>query len=165
MTLVAFQRGLNMRRSFTLRNHVIVATGTDTQHFVVVHRTVRNGSPRCRTWLVTGITRISGINMISALAGGYRSVMTTDTSADHLRVINIGSGHRRPWRRSRLMTGIARIGGINMVRALTRRHNAIMATDTGTDHLGMIDVGYRHRGPWGRTCSMTGIALVARVDM
>lgn len=165
MTLVAFQRGLNVGWSFTLRNHVIVATGTETQYFVVIHGAVSNRNPRRRTWLVTGITYIGGINMISALARRYRSVMTTDTSANHLRVINIGCSHRCPWRRSRLMTGIARIGGINMVRTLARRHNAIMTTDTGTDYLGMIDVNYRHRSPWDWTCGMTRIALVGRVDM
>jgi hypothetical protein len=37
MALVAFQRCLDMRRAFTLRDDIVVAAGTHTQHFTMIY--------------------------------------------------------------------------------------------------------------------------------
>ena len=58
------------------------------------------------------------------------------------------------------MTGIAGIGTVNVRGTLTRRYHTVMTFRTGTNDLGMIYVGCRHRHPGGRKSLMAGITKI-----
>ena len=63
------------------------------------------------------------------------------------------------------MTGFAQIGGIRMVARFTSSNGSIMATDTGSDYLRVIDVARRNRCPVGRVNHMTGITKICRINV
>lgn len=114
MAVIAFQGRLDMRRSFALRVHVIVATGADTQCLCMVHRAGRHRHPGYRSRLMAGVTDIGGINMTSGLATGNTAIVATDTGAYHLGVIHIGRRQWRPRCGCSLVASFAVIGGIYM---------------------------------------------------
>jgi hypothetical protein len=65
--------------------------------------------------------------------------MTAGTGANNMRMIHRAGLHGRPRCWPRLMTRIARIGGINMIATLTRGNAAIMTTGASTDYLRVIN--------------------------
>lgn len=73
--------------------------------------------------------------------------MATGACANDLRVIHISIHNRNPRRGSRLMAGIAGIGGIDVVGAFTTGNSTVVATDTTTHYLGMIHIRGSHRNP------------------
>lgn len=77
MAIVALLRGNNVRRSFTRGDHIVMATGTHADNFVVIDIAIGNGYPRRGSRLMTCVTGVGGINMRCALAGRDRAVMTT----------------------------------------------------------------------------------------
>ena len=58
------------------------------------------------------------------------------------------------------MAGIALIQTVDMVGALTTGLGAIVATDTGTNHLRVVNGVSRNGYPWRGSRRMTGIALI-----
>ena len=68
---------------------------------------------------MTGFTDVSGVDMRSTLARSNHTIMTTDTAADNLRMIHGTGCNRNPGSRSRLVTGITHIGGIDMIKTFT----------------------------------------------
>lgn len=63
------------------------------------------------------------------------------------------------------MAGIALVAAANMVGALTTGQGAIMTTDTGTNHLRVVNGVCRNGNPWRGTRGMTGIALLRAINM
>ena len=119
----------------------------------------RRRHPRGDT--VAIVTRLRGGNMLRMLAARNNTVMTRSANAQHLRVINAIGDDRYPRRGTGIMTGVALIGGINMLSALTRRNNAVVTTRTNANDLRMIDRGRTHRKPRRRTNRVTRITLIA----
>lgn len=58
------------------------------------------------------------------------------------------------------MTGIALVARRNMVNRLASRNVAVVAIETCTDDLGMIDRGRGYRLPGGRVFLMAGITHI-----
>ena len=67
MTGIASVRGINMTGGLATGNGAIMTAGTGTNHISMVNRIIRNGCPRCRAGLMTGIAGIRTTNMI----GGF----------------------------------------------------------------------------------------------
>jgi len=88
---------------------------------------------------MTGVTDIRCINVVRGFTGSRYAIVTAETGTNHLTMINCTTGHRNPWRWTRLMTGIAQICCIDVVHRLTAGGGSIMAADTGTNHLRMVN--------------------------
>lgn len=61
MTGIARRTGLNMLRSFALRDNAIVTISTEGGYLIMIHR--QNGSPEVGTAAVTGLAQIRGGHM------------------------------------------------------------------------------------------------------
>lgn len=85
MTIVTFLGGGNMVRAFACSCHVVVTTGTNTQHFIVIYDADR--SPGYRRGLVTGFARIGGTNVVGSFAGADTAIVTRYTAAGDLVMI------------------------------------------------------------------------------
>ena len=86
---------------------------------------------------MTGATGFSRWNMDCGLAGGNHSIVTAFTGAKHLIVINLG---RIPCdARALLMAGLAHVCCVEVILTFTVSDGAIVATNTATDDLPMID--------------------------
>ncbi len=71
------------------------------------------------------------IRMIARLIGQVTTIATTE----HLRVV-----HTRNWiPRTRIVAGLAHIGGRNMIYGLSRCGRAIVATGATTRYTGVIE--------------------------
>lgn len=84
---------------------------------------------------MAGIANIRTVNVARSLATGGSAIVTTNTSANHVRVIDVGYINRCPRRRSRGVAGIAGVGTINVSGALARGNDTVMATGAVTDDL------------------------------
>ena len=146
-------------------NRSIVTTYTGADHFIVIHGIIGHRLPWRRPRLMTGIAVIGGIYVISAFTRSNHSIMTADTGTDDLVVINGAAIYRRPWCRSWLVTGITGIGAIDMIHALTRRHQTIVTTDTGAIHLRMVHHVSGDGRPQSWEFFVAGIAHVRSIYM
>lgn len=63
------------------------------------------------------------------------------------------------------MTGITGIAGIDMGRRFSGGDNGVVAINTVTDHLTVINPVTQHRRPACRQLVMTGITLIGTVDV
>ena len=88
---------------------------------------------------MTGITDVCRVDMVHTFTRCYHAIVTAHAGTDNLAVINVCSCYRRPGCGSWCVTGFAGIAGIDMCRALARRYDTIMATDTGAIYLRMIN--------------------------
>jgi len=131
----------------------------------MINRTRLHWRPRGRSRLVTRIARIRGIDMVGALAGRNRTIVTTDTRANDFVMVHCITRHGLPGCWARLMTRITGITGINMVGALARGDDTIMATNTGTDDLRMINGSAVYRRPGRRTGLVACVAGIGGIDM
>jgi len=103
--------------------------------------------------------------MIGPLAGRNHIVMTAGTHTQHFIMINRTGLHWRPRGRSRLVTRIARIRGTNMISTLARCDCSIVATDTRTYDMRMINVRICNGSPWSRSRLVTRITGICAIDM
>ena len=85
MTIVTFLCGGDMGRALTCSCHVVVTTGTNTQHFIVIYAADR--SPGYRRGLVTGFAGIGAANMVGAFAGADTAIVTRRTTTGDLVMI------------------------------------------------------------------------------
>lgn len=60
------------------------------------------------------------------------------------------------------MTGVTRVGGIDMIRIFTAGDRAVMTADASANDMGMIHVCREHRHPGYRTV-MAGVAYIAGI--
>jgi hypothetical protein len=81
---------------------------------------------------MTSITSIPGIDMIWTFAGCDTIVVATDTSSYHRIMIHRSCCNGSPRRGSRLMAGIAKIRGIQMIRAFAGRSDIVVAVNAIT---------------------------------
>ena len=95
------------------------------------------------------------------LATGDRAVVATGASTDHVAMIYRNGWDRCPGYRSRLMTGITSIGGIDMVCRLTGCQCTVMTTGTDTLHFVVIHCARRYGYPAGREHIMARFANIA----
>ena len=93
---IAFFSGRNMGWWFSAGDHIIVTARTYTQHFRVIDRAVGNRRPGCRPNRMTRVAGIGGINVVWIFAGRHRTIVTTDTGSQYMRVVNIRNSNRCP---------------------------------------------------------------------
>ena len=86
---------------------------------------------------MAGTTGFSRWNMDCGLPGGSHSIVTAFTGAKHLIVIDLSRIPGNP--STLLMAGFAHVCCIEVVLAFTVSDGAIVATNTATDDLPMID--------------------------
>ena len=105
----------------------------------MIHRAGRYRGPGCRRWLVTGFAQVGGINVVKRLTTGCCTIVTTKAGSQNFIVINCSWCNRCPWCGWQLMTGFAHIAGIDVITGFSASRGAIMATETRTNHLIMIN--------------------------
>jgi hypothetical protein len=130
MTAVTGQYGWYMVYSLTLSNNTVVTTLTGTDHFVVIDGTCCNRDPGRWTNQMTGVANIAAEYMCCSLAGCDVAVMTGNTTANNLGMINRAGCYRDPGC-CRCMAGITNVCGIDMACTLTAGANTIMTGKTG----------------------------------
>lgn len=146
---------------FTASDTAIV-TGLATCDFTVVHI---DAGPAARRRNMASAAIVRGGGMVTRLAWRRGIIMAGHAGADHLIMVNILRRYRNPGRRTGLVTGRTVVGGINMSAAFAGGAITIMATDTGTKDLRMINRGRWHRRPGGRKFLMAGVTNIRRIDM
>lgn len=111
---------------------------------------------------MTRVARIRGVNVVYRFTRCNGSIMTAGTGANDLRVIDVSTGDWCPGCWARLVAGITVIGTIYVRRTLARGNNPVMATDTATNNLVVVNciVGYNP----GRNY-MTCLTLVTGINM
>lgn len=154
-----------MACAFTLRYHVIMAATAYSNNFVVIHCTVCDRCPGCWTGLMAGIAYICTVNVTSRFTGCSRSIVATNTGANDITVVYCTIGHWSPRSRSRLMTGIAGVGRIDMTSTLSTGSSAIVTTKAGTDDFVVIYCCCGNGCPCGREYGMTCIADIRAIDV
>ena len=123
---------------FARGGNAIVTRRTDPYDLGMIHRIWRDRYPGHRAGLVTGIAKIGRLYVQGRLARGDNTVMTTDTGTVNLGMVYRGRCNGSPGRRSGLMTGIAAIGGCNMIGCFTRGRHSIMTGDACANNLCVI---------------------------
>lgn len=114
---------------------------------------------------MAGITHVAAINVGGRLAAGNHAIVTACTTADDMPMIDRTGGYRYPLHRTRLVAGVTGIGGVDVRRGFTRSDNAIVATGTYANNLGVIHGVRRQWRPGCRRNAVTSIALISGVDM
>ena len=87
---IALQCRFNMRRAFAYGDHIIVATGTKTNYFIVVNSNDRLPG----IWGVTRFAQIAAIDMINRFALGTDTIVTPLALVSHGGVIHHGRCHK-----------------------------------------------------------------------
>jgi len=139
----------------------IVATDTVVENYRVVNHRQRNPGGNVMTTVAIQI----GDNMRRQFSRRDHAVMTIQTQTYHLRMIHCRRRHRFPRRGSRRMTGVTRVAAIDMIDRFAAGNDAVVTLRTDAKDLAMV---HRRRGdrlPWSGSRLMTGIALVAAVDV
>lgn len=160
MTHITCLCGSDMIRAFATRNHTIVTAFTGTNRLCMIRGTRRQGRPGLRWYTMTGLAAIGGVNMIQSFTAGGRTVVTTDTSSNHLCVIYVSGYYRYPGCRARRMTGIALIATVDVAGSHPACYHTIMTTDAGTIDLSMIYCCGIYWRPGGRCFFMAGVTYI-----
>ena len=134
MTQMTLLGGVDVGGTLAAGGYTIVATDA-----VIDKRRVINNRWNPRADGMTGIALFRGRYMARALPRCYYVIVTTAANANNFSVVNICIGHGYPRCGSRLMAGIASIGGVNVVSAFATGHYAIMTTGTTTNDLRMVN--------------------------
>ena len=134
VTGIAFIRCRYMGCAFTRCRNVIVTTATHTDNLRVVYGTGLNWNPGCSSWLMTGFTESSRINMgCRILSGRNHPIVTFKTwLTGNSRMIKV---HEPAIGRVAYIAGFR---GHHMIHTHTTCNDAIMTADAGTDDLRMI---------------------------
>jgi len=106
-----------------------------------------------------------GDDMGRRFTGSNNAIMTIETDAQHLRMIDRVGRDWFPRHRTGLMTGLADVTAINMSGQLATGDHAVMTIDTGSDYLRVIHCRCRDRFPWRWTHGVTRLALVTAANM
>ena len=85
---------------------------------------------------MTGLAKITGIDMRGAFTGGDCTIVTTKATADNFIMIHIRWCYRYPG--SIDMTGFAKITGGNVGRTFTRGNSAIVTAKATANDFVMI---------------------------
>lgn len=133
VTGIASITAVNVVSTLAGCDNAIVATDTSADDLVMIYCTAIDRRPRRWSRLVAGVTAITGIDMIHALAGCHNTIVTTDTAAIHLCMIHGVRGNRRPESREFFVAGIAHIRRINVIGSFAARGYAVMTGDTVID--------------------------------
>lgn len=88
---------------------------------------------------------VGGVNVVGSFAAGGRAVVATETGADHFVVIDCAGRHGCPRNGARLMARGATVRGVQVIGGLAGKQGIVMAADTATNYLAMIDIGRRYR--------------------
>ena len=155
MAKIAVIGGIDMVEALAAGDAAVMAGNTVTHQDAVV----RNDGRRPGIDRVAQIALAIGRQMIGRLAAGGQIIMTAAAGAQYLAVIHGIGRHRRPWYRTRRMTGITGIGGADVL------HRLDVAGIAGAYHLGVIDAVGRHRRPRRRELIMAGVAYISGQNM
>jgi preprotein translocase subunit Sss1 len=158
MAGIAIVGGIGMITRLTLGDTVVVTAGAGANNLAVVNVTGLHRRPRCRTWLMTGITKVRTVNMITRLSASGCSIMATGTATRHLVMINRRCRNRRPVGRKFAMAGITYVSTVYVRSIFATCGNAIMTAKTITGKRRVIHHCYRRP----RVDTMTGIAIQRR---
>lgn len=139
----------------------VMATGTYSGNFVVIHRTGGNRRPGRGKLLMAGFTDIAGIQMRGALATGGNTVMATNTVVDYRCMVH--GCNRYPGQFT--VAGITFQRGGNMRWPFARGNNVIVTARTNADYLRVIHGAGGHRYPGIRSRQVAGFAHVSTVNM
>ena len=137
-----------------------MTTGTGSLCLRVIKGTLRYGNP-LRSTLMTDIASIGRGHVGRALTTGHHTIVATDTTTNHLLVINRRGRNRYP-RVGGSVTSFARIARLDMAKALTRRDNTVVARDTSTDDLYVIHRDQRYPAT---ALKMAGVTIITRCNM
>ena len=133
MTVVAGIAAGDMRRVLADRNDAVMAGGTGSQYLRVINS--HHGREQIGGMAVFADIRC--LNVVRVLTDRLRAVVTTDTVARDIQVIEV---RRQPANRAvTIVTGIA---AGDMRRVLANGNGAIVAGDASPDYLGVIDGQY-----------------------
>lgn len=124
---------------FTGGDHPIMATGTNPNHFVMIHRIVGHWHPRHRPRCMTVRTVTAALDVSRGFAGGHHAVVATDAVTLYLCMIHCRAGDRRPRDWATLVTGLALIGTADVVCQFTRCRDPIMTANTGANDIVVVD--------------------------
>ncbi len=119
---------------------------------------------------MTQVAGRSGRNVVQGLARRHRrrhdrqTVTLVTFALRYLGVVH-QPRQRYPRRRPRRMTRQTFVGGSGVVRRLATGDSAVMTTETGSDHLTVVDPVHHHRFPQGRELIVAGIADIGGRDM
>ena len=86
---------------------------------------------------MAGIAIVGGIGVITRFTLRDAAIMTTDTAANDLVMIQWGN-KLRPVGGGYPMTGFTKVGGVGMIARLTLGDSSIVTTDARTNDLIMI---------------------------
>lgn len=129
VTILADIRCLDMRTVLTCRRRAVMTARAIGRYRSVVE-VRRYPTAGC----VAIGTIVAALNMIGIFACRDSAIMTTDTTALHIGMIDLGC--RLPG--SDAVATLADLGRLDMLSMLTRRRGAVMATGTVTHHAGVI---------------------------
>lgn len=129
--------GIGMIAWFTGGNPAIVARYACAGYLVVIEWIGYQRQPGTRRHAVASVAHIGGRRMIAGLAGGNYIVVTTDATANDLRMIQ-RRDKRQPAIGRNPMTNIAIVRGIGMITRFTCRGRTVVTTGAGTYNLAVI---------------------------
>ncbi len=153
-------RGIQMTGTFTTCGYAVMTGNTVVHKRRVIDS---RGYPLLRT--MTDITFVCRGHMRGSFSLCNDIVVTTGADTEYFVMIYFIVCYRYPGCRSRLMTGVAHISGINVVRSFTGGDRTIMATGTGSNHLRMIHRPRLYRCPGCWEYCMAGVALIRAIDV
>jgi len=160
MTSGAVVAGRHMGQRFSARGNVVVTIDTDADDLRMIHRARRHRFPRRRSHRVTGITLVATGDVIGEFATRLHAVMTANTGAANLSVIDRRRCHRFPQRGKFCVTGLAQVATRNVQRGFSAGFNAVMAANAIVDKAAVI-----HRGAQPSAYHMADVALLHGIDM
>lgn len=135
----------------------IVTADTTGADFLVIYRSRCNWYPGNRGRQMTGLAYVGCRHVGVALTGCGHAIVATEATTTELVMIHRATQHRNPRYGSRLMAGLAQVGGTDVIITLATGHNAVMTTDAATTDLGVIHCARRNRCPLSREFFMAGV--------
>ena len=160
MAGVTYIGGTWVRSRFAGGDGVVMATGTGTDNLRMIHRTCCYRRPAGREHGMTGIAKVSGVNVAREFTRGRYAVMAGYTISGEITMVHCR--HRQPRRSG--MAGIALQRGLNMRRRFAGGNHIVMTTGTDADDFLMINPERRRRKRRWPRC-VTGIAHIGGVDV
>ncbi len=146
-----------MVRPLAGRGTAVMTTAAHADDLGMINPVGRYRYPGGGEFVMTGIARVSAVDMHGRLATGIESVMATNAIAHETGMVG-GIGRAQPGRGG--MTGIAFRRGNHMAETLTGGGRPIVATAANADDLGMVDPVGRYRQPIGGELVMTGVTHI-----
>jgi len=120
--------------TLTTRHNTVVTATAITHETGVIRRS--HLSPAIRIMALVAFQRCLYVSRAFTLCSHI--IVTTGAHAKHFIMIHRAIRHRRPGNRTRLMTRVAGVSGMHVVRTFAGCHNAIVATRAATNNLRVI---------------------------